>query len=126
MCIQGIAPELHSYLVSQVGEDIFAGQAMLPLELLPAEFLQSATQCACYFANVQEQVSSSLLLCYAVLFDAVQFCAMHKVMLVCLTDTDLNHHVAPCIPQICQLACYLRTPEPCILPTFACYLPESS
>lgn len=59
--MQGISLELHSYLVSQVQESVYADQAMLPLDFLPAAFLQSCTQCAGFFAGVQQQVRLSSL-----------------------------------------------------------------
>ena len=83
-CLQGISPELHRHLVSQVGEDIFAGRAMLALELLPASFLQSCTQCARFFAKVQDQVGASHVSSIA-LHTSYPACMLH-----CLYD-------APCL-----------------------------
>lgn len=59
--MQGIAPELHSFLVSQIKDEVYADRSMLPLTSLPAVFLQSCTQCATFFARVQQQVPSCLL-----------------------------------------------------------------
>lgn len=57
-CLQGISLDLHSFLVAQVGEDIYKDKAMLPHGFMSSEFLQSCTLCAAYFAGVQRQVSS--------------------------------------------------------------------
>ena len=55
-CLQGIGVALHSFLVAQVGEDIYKDKAMLPHGFMSSEFLQSCTLCAAYFAGVQHQV----------------------------------------------------------------------
>ncbi len=45
--------------MSQVGEEVYKDRAMLPLKCLPESFLESCTQCAAYFAGVQQQVTTS-------------------------------------------------------------------
>ena len=50
-------PDLHSCLVHRVGEDVYRDKALLALDCLPNNFLQSCIQCAAYFAGVQQQVS---------------------------------------------------------------------
>jgi len=44
--------------VSQVGEDVYKEKALLALDCLPNDFVQSCAQCAAYFAGVQQQVSA--------------------------------------------------------------------
>ncbi|KAL0044230.1 hypothetical protein WJX82_005654 [Trebouxia sp. C0006] len=58
---KGIDPDLHTFLVSQVGEDVYKDKALLALNCLPNDFVQSCTQCAAYFAGVQQQVISDNL-----------------------------------------------------------------
>lgn len=57
--LQGIDPDLHDFLVSRVGEDVYEEKALLPREHLSTDFQQSCIQCAAYFAGVQQQVSRS-------------------------------------------------------------------
>lgn len=47
-----------SFLVNRVGEDVYKDKALLTLDCLPNDFLQSCIQCAAYFAGVQQQVST--------------------------------------------------------------------
>lgn len=65
MRLQGIELELHSFLVSHVGEEVYKDKALLPLESLPAAFLHSCTLCAAHFAGIQEQASTAChILCH--------------------------------------------------------------
>ena len=57
--LQGIEPELHSFLVSHVGEEVYQDSTLLPLEHMSAVFLTSCTECAAYFAGIQDQVCLS-------------------------------------------------------------------